>query len=132
MAVWLAEQVGPTGRVVAIDIDTGYLQRLDMHNLEVLEHNIFTDPLDRLGPGSFDLVCSRLMLFHLAGRQEEAIRQMTECLRPGGWLIDEDADWGDRGARRSFAPTLRRVPARLARRGLAGAVRALRPSGHPP
>jgi hypothetical protein len=19
---------------------------------------------------------------------------MTECLRPGGWLIDEDADWG--------------------------------------
>ena len=19
---------------------------------------------------------------------------MTKCLRPGGWLIDEDADWG--------------------------------------
>ena len=94
MAVWLAEQVGPTGQVVAIDIDIGYLQRLDVPNLEVLGHNILTDPFDRLDPGSFDLVCSRLMLFHLAGRQEEAIRQMTRCLRPGGWLIDEDADWG--------------------------------------
>ena len=34
------------------------------------------------------------MLFHLKGRQEQAIRQMAECLRPGGWLFDEDADWG--------------------------------------
>jgi SAM-dependent methyltransferase len=94
MAVWLAEQVGPTGQVVATDIDTRYLQRLDVPNLEALEHNILEDSLDVLGPGSFDLVCSRLMLFHLVGTQELAIRQMVECLRPGGWLIDEDADWG--------------------------------------
>jgi SAM-dependent methyltransferase len=60
----------------------------------VLEHNILEDPLEVLGPGSFDLVCSRLALFHLVGKQEAAIRQMTKCLRPGGWLIDEDADWG--------------------------------------
>jgi SAM-dependent methyltransferase len=94
MAVWLAEQVGPAGHVVVTDIDTRYLQRLDLPNLEVLKHNILDDSLEVLGPGSFDLVCSRLMLFHLIGRQEVAIRQMTECLRPGGWLIDEDADWG--------------------------------------
>ena len=94
MAAWLAEQVGPTGHVVATDLNTGYLRRLDLPNLEVLEHNIVEDSLDALGPGSFDLVCSRLMLFHLVGRQEQAIRRMTECLRPGGWLIDEDADWG--------------------------------------
>jgi SAM-dependent methyltransferase len=94
MAVWLAGQVGPAGHVVATDIDTRYLQRLELPNLEVLEHNILEDPLEALGPGSFDLVCSRLTLFHLVGRQEEAIRQMTKCLRPGGWLIDEDADWG--------------------------------------
>ena len=60
----------------------------------MIEHNILEDPLDVLRPGSFDLVCSRLMLFHLKGRQEQAIRQMAECLRPGGWLLDEDADWG--------------------------------------
>ena len=94
MAVWLAERVGPSGHVVATDVDTRYLSRLELPNLEVIEHDILDDPLDALGPGSFDVVCSRLALFHLVGRQEEAIRQMTNCLRPGGWLIDEDADWG--------------------------------------
>ena len=94
MAAWLAEKVGPTGHVVTTDVDLGYLRRLNLPNLEVVEHNILEDPLEPLGPGSFDLVCSRLMLFHLVGRQELAIRRMVECLRPGGWLIDEDADWG--------------------------------------
>jgi len=94
MAAWLAEQVGPKGHVVATDIDTGYLRQLDIPNLEVMDHNILEDSLDALGPGSFDLVCSRLTLFHLVDRQEEAIAQMVKCLRPGGWLIDEDADWG--------------------------------------
>jgi len=98
MAVWLAAQVGPTGRVVATDVDTRYLSRLAIPNLEVIEHNILDDPLDVLEPGSFDLVCSRLMLFHLRDRQEEAIRQMAACLRPGGWLVDEDASWGTAGS----------------------------------
>jgi predicted O-methyltransferase YrrM len=56
MAVWLAEQVGPTGHVVATDIDTRYLARLDVPNLEVIQHSILDDPLDLLGP-PFDLVC---------------------------------------------------------------------------
>ena len=86
-----------TGHVVATDVDTRYLSRLGIANLEVVEHNILEDPLDALGAGSFDLVCSRLMLFHLQGRQEHAIRQMAACLRPGGWLLDEDADWGTAG-----------------------------------
>ncbi len=94
MAVWLAEQVGESGHVVATDIDLTYLQRLNRPNLEVRKHNILEDPLDALEPGSFDLVCSRLMLFWLAGKQELAIRRMVECLRPGGWLVDEDGDWG--------------------------------------
>jgi SAM-dependent methyltransferase len=94
MAMWLADQAGPAGQVVATDIDTGYLRRLGHPNLEVLEHNIREDPLEVLGPGSFDLVCSRFTLIHLVGRQEAAISQMTKCLRPGGWLIDEDAEWG--------------------------------------
>jgi SAM-dependent methyltransferase len=93
MAAWLAGQVGPTGQVVATDIDTGYLRRLEIPNLEVVEHNILEDSLDPLGPGSFDMVCSRLTLFHLVDRQELAIRRMVRCLAPGGWLIDEDADW---------------------------------------
>ena len=94
MAVWLAEQVGENGLVVATDIDVTYLQRLHLPNLVVREHNILADPLDALGPGSFDMVSSRLLLFWLAGEQEAAIRRMMECLRPGGWLVDEDGDWG--------------------------------------
>jgi len=94
MAVWLAGQVGDKGHVVATDIDLTYLKRLNVPNLEVRRHNILEDPLDALGPGSFDLVCSRLTLFWLVGRQEAAIRRMVECLRPGGWLVDEDGDWG--------------------------------------
>ena len=41
-----------------------------------------------------DLVSSRLMLFWLAGKQDLAIRRMVECLRRGGWLVNEDGDWG--------------------------------------
>jgi len=92
IAVWLAKQVGESGHVVATDIDLTYLKRLDVPNLEVRQHNILEDSLDALG--SFDLVCSRLTLFWLAGKQETAIQRMVECLRPGGWLLDEDADWG--------------------------------------
>jgi hypothetical protein len=50
IAAWLAEQVGPSGRVVATDIDVTYLERLDLPNLEVRRHNILDDPLDALGP----------------------------------------------------------------------------------
>ena len=98
MAVWLAQRVGPSGHVVATDVDVGYLEQLDLPNLEVVQHNILEDPLELLGPGSFDVVCSRLLLFHLVGRQEKAIARMAQCLRPGGWLIDEDADWGTPGS----------------------------------
>ena len=73
MAVWLAKQVGKSGKVVATDIDVTYLNRLHLPNLEVRQHNILEDSLDALGPGSFDLVCSRLTLFWLAGKQEMAI-----------------------------------------------------------
>ena len=97
MAVWLAKQVGESGHVVATDIDLTYLRRLDVPNLEVRQHNILDDSLDALGVSSFDLVSSRLMLFWLVGRQEAAIRRMVKCLKPGGWLIDEEGDWGTVG-----------------------------------
>ncbi|HET8806099.1 MAG TPA: hypothetical protein VFM47_06500, partial [Gaiellales bacterium] len=45
MAVWMAEQVGPSGQVVATDIDTRYLASLDVPNLEVIRHSILEDSL---------------------------------------------------------------------------------------
>lgn len=94
MALWLAEQVGPSGAVVATDIDVTNLRRLEIPNLEVVKHNILDSPLEPLEPGSFDLVCVRFVLAHLSGRQEAALKRIVQCLRPGGWLIDEDGDWG--------------------------------------
>ena len=94
MAAWLAEQVGPSGEVVATDIDVSYLRRLELPNLEVVEHNILDSPLEPLEPGSFDLVCVRFVLAHLSGRQEAALERIVQCLRPGSWLVDEDGDWG--------------------------------------
>ena len=49
MAAWLAERVGETGHVVATDVDTRYLSRLELPNLEVIEHNILQDPIDVSG-----------------------------------------------------------------------------------
>jgi hypothetical protein len=35
MVLWLAEQVGERGHVVATDVDVTYLERLDLPNVEV-------------------------------------------------------------------------------------------------
>src|SRR5262249_4588972 len=90
----VAERVGEAGVVVGADIDVAFLDRVEGPNLEVRRHDILGDPIDELGEGSFDVVCSRLLLFWLAGEQETAIRRMVSLLRPGGWLVDEDGDWG--------------------------------------
>ena len=41
--------------------------------------------------GPFDLVHARLVLVHLPDR-DRALRTMIDVLRPGGWLLVEDAD----------------------------------------
>jgi len=84
---WLAEQVGPRGRVVASDIDTAWMPR-PAGAFEVLTHDVGADePL----PGPFDLVHARLALVHVPQRAR-ALASMVSALRPGGWLVVEDAD----------------------------------------
>jgi SAM-dependent methyltransferase len=83
---WLAAQVGAKGRVLATDIDTRWLDGTP--GVEVLRHDVGTDPAP-LGP--FDLVHSRLLLVHVPNR-DRALAQMVGALRPGGWLIVEEAD----------------------------------------
>ena len=84
---WLAEQVGPSGRVVASDIDTAWMPA-DGAAFEVLRHDVG----DEQPPaGAFDLVHARLLLTHVPQRIE-ALTSMVRALRPGGWLLVEDAD----------------------------------------
>jgi SAM-dependent methyltransferase len=85
---WLAGQVGPTGRVLATDIDTQWAQPVASTNVEVRRHDVADDPPPA---GPFDLVHARLVLIHVPGR-EQALERMVTALRPGGWLVIEDFD----------------------------------------
>lgn len=84
----LAELVGPTGSVVAVDRDTRFLTDMPA-NVEVLRLDLVTDPLPR---GQFDLVHARLVVEHLPP-QRETLGALVQALRPGGWLLVEDSDW---------------------------------------
>ncbi|MCQ9134596.1 methyltransferase [Streptomyces hilarionis] len=85
---WLAKKVGPTGKVLATDIDTSRLRSVARPPVEVRVHDLGLDepPADGL-----DLVHARLVLVHVPDR-ERALRSMVAALRPGGRLLIEDAD----------------------------------------
>jgi SAM-dependent methyltransferase len=85
---WLAAQVGPTGRVLATDIDTRWAQAAASANVEVRRHDVADDPPPA---GPFDVVHARLVLIHVPER-ERALERMVSALRPGGWLLIEDFD----------------------------------------
>ena len=88
IAQLLCHRVGPTGRVVAVDLDTRFVEELPEDNLEVERRNILTDGL----PGdAYDLVHARALLMHLPNR-EKLVEEMAATLRPGGWLVVEDLD----------------------------------------
>src|SRR5205814_3436619 len=79
--------VGPTGHVLATDIDVSWLTAGDGY--EVRRHDVAADPPPQ--PGTFDLVHARLVLVHVPDRAR-ALATMAAALRPGGWLLVEDAD----------------------------------------
>ena len=83
---WLAQQVGPSGRVLATDIDPRWVRGTP--GVEVLRHDVGLDPPPE---GPFDLVHARLLLVHVPDRAQ-ALARMAAALRPGGWLVVEEAD----------------------------------------
>jgi 2-polyprenyl-3-methyl-5-hydroxy-6-metoxy-1,4-benzoquinol methylase len=85
---WLCERVGPSGRVVATDLECDFIADFDEKNLEVRSHDISADDLEE---GAFDLVHSRMVLQHVPGR-DEALKRMVRALAPGGVLLEEDMD----------------------------------------
>lgn len=89
---WLAGRVGRSGRVLATDIDLTWLRpagdATDQPEYLAVRHDVATEPPPA---GPFDLVHARLVLVHLPDRTR-ALAAMIEALRPGGWLLVEDAD----------------------------------------
>lgn len=93
---WLADRVGPSGKVVATDVDPGRLDELaasSRSNVVVLHHDVSRDdPPDT----QFDLIHARFVLAHLDDR-EAVLRRMVGWLRPGGWVVIEDIDYSALG-----------------------------------
>ncbi|MFF9276375.1 methyltransferase domain-containing protein [Streptomyces griseosporeus] len=85
---WLAKKVGPTGKVLATDIDTSRLAPAARPPVEVRVHDVGAQEPPAEG---FDLVHARLVLVHVPDR-ERALASMVRALRPGGRLLVEDAD----------------------------------------
>jgi SAM-dependent methyltransferase len=84
---WLADLVGETGRVVAADVYTKFLQPIERPNLEVMELDVLADELPA---AEFDLVYARLVVEHLGVR---ALKRMAAAVSPGGLLVLEDYDF---------------------------------------
>lgn len=86
VATWLADQVGPAGQVVAVDIDTRFVEPLSSDRLEVRTHDVVAEELES---DAFDGVHARAVLEHVPDRAM-AIEHMVRALRPGGWVLAED------------------------------------------
>ncbi len=87
VSAWLARRIGPSGSVVATDTDLSRFGE-PADGVTALVHDVTTDPPPG---GPFDLVHVRLVLVHLPERSD-VVGVLAAALRPGGWLVLEDAD----------------------------------------
>jgi SAM-dependent methyltransferase len=101
----LAERVGPSGSVLAVDTDTRFLDVLADDVLTVRRQDV-TD--DALPAGAFDLVHARLLLEHLPTR-DAVLPTMAATVAPGGWLLVEDFDWAETAVIDPAAPVHAKV-----------------------
>jgi SAM-dependent methyltransferase len=85
----LAERVGDSGSVLAVDLDIGLLEPLAGGRVEVRRHDLLAEPLPE---AAFDLVHARNLLMHLPGRLN-ALRRLLAAVRPGGWLAVHEPDF---------------------------------------
>jgi ubiquinone/menaquinone biosynthesis C-methylase UbiE len=86
VARWLADRVGPSGGVLATDLDLRWADAGRRSNLELQRHDITVDPLP---DAAFDLIVARLVLVHLPQR-EAVLDRLVAALRPGGVLLLEE------------------------------------------
>jgi SAM-dependent methyltransferase len=82
----LAEETGPSGQVVAMDLDPRHVAAHD--RIEVRAGDVRTA---ELGVEEYDVVHARLLLMHVSER-EELLRRAADAVKPGGCVIVSDWD----------------------------------------
>jgi len=81
VAAWLGERVGPTGYVLATDINPRFAEELRGPNIEVRRHDVTVDSLPE---ATFDLIHARLVLIHLPTRDAVLHKLISATKRGGG------------------------------------------------
>jgi ubiquinone/menaquinone biosynthesis C-methylase UbiE len=89
IAKWMADTVGESGHVMAVDLDTRFLSAMEKSSFEVCTADIRTASIHK---ESFDLVHARFVLIHVPDWLE-ALATMIRSLRPAGWLVLEEPDF---------------------------------------
>jgi SAM-dependent methyltransferase len=95
LSLWLAERVGPHGRVLGVDDSPDQVAvargRAEARGLGQVEFRaLAAEALDRLDE-RFDLVFARFLLVHVA-EPEAVLRAMLERVRPGGLLACDEQE----------------------------------------
>jgi SAM-dependent methyltransferase len=89
VARWMADEVGPTGKVTAVDRDASQLQPLrEIAHVSVLEDDLTTMSFPE---ASFDVIHSRSVLMHIDAA-DAVVATLIPALRPGGVVLFEEAD----------------------------------------
>jgi SAM-dependent methyltransferase len=85
----LAERVGSTGSVLAVDLDTSLIDGLASDRVQVRRHDLLSDQMPE---DEFDLVHARLLLMFLSPRLG-ALQRLVAAARPGGWVASIAPDF---------------------------------------
>jgi SAM-dependent methyltransferase len=99
-ALWLASRVGRDGQVLATDLKP--LPMPQMTTLQVLQHNVVTEPIP--DAGTWNLIHARLLLNHLRDRRA-VLAKLAAALAPGGLLVTEDWQSATPDRFVAYAPT---------------------------
>ncbi|GJM38144.1 MAG: methyltransferase [Acidimicrobiales bacterium] len=85
VSAWMADKVGPDGRVMSTDIDLQFHDDMP-DNVIVRQHDVESDSLPA---EHFDIVHARAVLQHVPTRAA-VIEKLLAATKPGGWLVLED------------------------------------------
>lgn len=88
VSAWLADRVGPDGRVMSTDIDLRFHGEMP-DNVIVRRHDIENDR--PLPAEHFDVVHARAVLQHLPTRQT-VLAALVDLVKPGGYVVIEDGN----------------------------------------